>query len=209
MSQSAYRVRRATVDDLGEMLALWEAMHFSTPELERRLTEFQVVESDDGGLLGAVGLEIAGRHGMIHSEGFNDFAQADGMRQELWERVQSLATNHGLARLWTQETAPFWKQNGFQSANEESLIKLPSQWAAIQSGWLTMRLRDEEALQISLDKEFARFKEEEQQRRQGVLRRNRTLKSFTTLVAVVLMIFVLVVCIYMLLHRNDLRAPGR
>ncbi len=209
MSQSAYRVRRATVDDLEGLLGLWEAMQFLTVELERRLTEFQVVESDDGALLGALGMEIAGRHGRIHSEGFTDFALADALRQQLWERMQSVATNHGLARLWTQEPAPFWNHSGFHPANDESLKKLPGQWGTVQSGWLTLRLRDEEALQISLDKEFARFKEEEQARRQGMLRRTQALKSFTTLVAVVLMIIVLVICIYMLLHRNNLRPPGR
>lgn len=209
MSQSAYRVRRATVDDLEGLLALWKAMHFPTDELERRLTEFQLVESNDGALLGVLGMEIAGRHGRIHSEGFNDFALADGLRQQLWERMQSVATNHGLARLWTQETAPFWKHSGFNSANEGSLKKLPGQWAAVPSGWLTLKLRDEDALQISLDKEFARFKEEEQQRIQGTLRRTKALKSFATLLAVVLSIFVVIVSIYMLLHRNNLRPPGR
>ena len=198
------------MDDLQGLLALWETMHFPTVELERRLTEFQVVESERRRIVGrALGMEIAGRHGRIHSECFTDFALADALRQQLWERMQSVAANHGLARLWTQETAPFWKHSGFNPANDEALKKLPGQWAAIQPDWLTLRLRDEEALQISLDKEFARFKEEEQGRRQGMLRRTQTLKSFTTLVAVVLMIIVLVICIYMLLHRNNLRPPGR
>ena len=103
--------------------------------------------------------------------------------------MQSLATNHGLARLWTQETAPFWSRSGFQPAKEDSLKKLPTAWATDQAGWLTMRLRDEEVLQMSLDKEFARFKEQEQQRTQGAMRNARALKFVATLVAVVLAIF--------------------
>ena len=208
MSQSSYRVRRATVDDLPGLLAIWEAMHFPTPDLERRLTEFQVVESADGRLLGALGIEIAGRQGRLHSEGFNDFALAESLRHQLWERMQSVAANHGLARLWIRETAPFWNHIGFQPANEESLKKLPGQWAEVQSGWLTLKLRDEEALEISLDKEFARFKQEEQEHTQGALRRARLLKSFATLLAVVLAIFVLVVSAYVFLLRHNLRPMG-
>lgn len=208
MSQSAYRIRRATVDDLPALQAIWEAMRFTTPDLEKRLTEFQVVESEDGRLLGALAIEIAGRHGKLHSESFNDFALAAELRHQLWERMQSVATNHGLARLWTQETAPFWNHSGFQPANEESLKKLPGQWAADQSGWLTLKLRDEEALQNSLDKDFARFKEEEQARTMGTLRRARALKLFATLLAVVMAIFVIVVSTYIFLHRSSMRPLG-
>jgi N-acetylglutamate synthase-like GNAT family acetyltransferase len=208
MSQSAYRVRRATVDDLQSLLTLWTSMHIPTSGLEKRLTEFQVVESEDGSLLGAIGLEVAGRHGKLHSECFSDFALADALRQQLWERMQSLATNLGLARLWTQETAPFWNRGGFHAANEESLKKLPDQWATGQARWLTLRLRDEEAIEKSLDKEFARFKEAEKQRTQTALQRARALKFVATLMAVVLAIFVIVVSLYLYLHRNIIRAPG-
>jgi len=208
MSQSGYRVRRATVDDLPGLLALWEAMHITTPDLEKRLTEFQIAESNDGRLLGALGMEIAGRHGRLHSESFNDFALADELRQQLWERMQSVAANHGLARLWIRETAPFWNHSGFHPANEESLKKLPGQWATDQSSWLTLQLRDEEALQKSLDKEFARLNEKGQERAQGALRRDRALKFFFTLLAVVMAIFVIVISTYMFLHRNNIRPLG-
>ena len=83
MSLSVYSVRRATVDDLAALLALWEAMHFSVADLERRLTEFQIVESEDGTLQGAVGLEINDRNGRLHSEAFKDFALADTLRDHL------------------------------------------------------------------------------------------------------------------------------
>lgn len=208
MSQSGYRVRRATIDDLQEMQRLWVGMHYSPIDLEKRLTDFQVAESDDGRLLGAVAMEIAGRQGKIHSECFSDFGLAEPLRQHLWERLQSLATNHGLARIWTRETAPFWAQNGFHQANEDALKKLPEPWAGEQSGWLTLKLRDEEALHFSLEKEFARFKEQELARTGGTLRGVKALKFFSTLVAVVLSIFVVVVCIYVFLHRAALRPPG-
>src|SRR5215218_1721732 len=138
MQTSNYEVRRATVDDLGELIPLWESMHFSTPEFEKRLTEFQVAKSAEGKLAGAIGIQIDGRHGRLHSEAFNDFAMADHLRQLLWNRMQSIALNHGLVRLWTRETAPFWKQNGFQPASAEVLSRLPAGWASPDNDWLTL-----------------------------------------------------------------------
>src|SRR5437773_781501 len=108
MSQPEYRVRRATLDDVKTLSALWQTMRFPSGELEKRVTEFQVAESTDGKLLGALGLQIAGRQGRLHSEAFSDFALADTLRPLLWERLQAVASNHGLVRLWTQERTPFW-----------------------------------------------------------------------------------------------------
>ena len=207
MVSSAYRVRRATVDDLKGLLALWEAMHFPAAELERRLTEFQVAESEDGALLGALAIEIHGRHGRLHSEAFKDFALADILRHHLWERMQSVAANHGLARLWICESAPFWNHNGFLPAGTDSLKKLPEAWAPVRSGWLTLQLRDEEALQTSLDQEFARFREEERLRTESMLRRGRALNTLATVLALVLGIFVFIYSVYMFWHNP--RLPGR
>ncbi len=204
MVSPAYRVRRATVDDLKGLLDLWASMQFPVPELERRLTEFQLAESGDGSLLGAIALEINGRHGRIHSEAFGDFAFAETLRQHLWERVQSVATNHGLARLWTRETAPFWAHNGFLPAGTTALERLPEVWTPGPSGWLTLQLRDEEALEASLDLEFARFREEERQRTERIIRRGRALNTLATALALVLGLFVFVYSVYMLWHNPHL-----
>jgi N-acetylglutamate synthase-like GNAT family acetyltransferase len=204
MSPSAFRVRRATVDDLPDLRALWEAMHLPAADLERRLTEFQIAESEDGTLLGAVGLEILDRQGNCHSEAFNDFGLADFLREQLWQRIQSLATNHGLARLWTRETAPFWKQNGFTPADPDALKRLPTAWDPSQPDWLTSRLRDEVALEQSLEHEFSRFKEDEKKQREKASRRARTLKLFATLLAVALAILVLVISFVLIRNRSFL-----
>ena len=84
-------------------------MRLPPDELEKRLTEFQVVETADGKLLGAIGIQIVRQHALLHSEGYSDFALADAARQLFWERVQTLASNHGVFRIWTQESSPFWK----------------------------------------------------------------------------------------------------
>jgi hypothetical protein len=95
MNPSDFRVRRATLDDIGALRALWESMRYPTGDLERRLTEFQVVEGPGGEVVGALGFQIIERQARIHSEAFTDFAIADSMRPVFLKRIQSLAMNHG------------------------------------------------------------------------------------------------------------------
>jgi len=190
MSSSNYRVRRATLDDMSALKALWESMRFSDADLDRRLTEFQVAESQEGILLGALALQINARHGRIHGEAFTDFALAEQLRPLLWERIQSIATSHGLARLWTQESAPFWNRCGLLPADAKALEKLPPAWAGEPAGWLTVQLRDETTVVTSLDKEFALFMESEKQRTQNAFRYIKTLKIIATIIAIILALFV-------------------
>src|SRR3989454_2953075 len=166
MNSSNYRVRRATLDDIGQLTDLWKSMHLPADQLGKRITEFQVAESADGKLLGAVGLQMAERQGRIHSEAFSDFALSDHLRPLLWERGHAVATNHGLLRLWTREQAPFWNRCGLVKADAEALEKLPAVWRGQSSGWLTLKLREDIETAISLDKEFALFMESEKQRTQ-------------------------------------------
>ncbi|HZV33719.1 MAG TPA: hypothetical protein VFB72_04015 [Verrucomicrobiae bacterium] len=205
MSASLYRVRRATVDDLPHLVPLWNSMHLPAGELERRLTEFQIVEADDGGLLGTIGMQIVERHASIHSEAFKDFALADELRAHLWARLQSLAMNHGLTRLWTAEDAPFWKANGFRPAESAELKRLPAAWKSFSGEWLTMALRDEDALHAVLKKDFSNLLAEEQQKRQRVLSRAKTVKQVGITVIVLLVIGILAFCFNMLLHAARFR----
>jgi N-acetylglutamate synthase-like GNAT family acetyltransferase len=192
MSLPNYRVRRATLDDIQALLALWNSMHFPAEELARRITEFQVVESPEGKLIGAVGLQMTSRQGLIHSEGFTDFAVADHVRPLLWDRLHSVATNHGLLRVWTQEQAPFWSRCGLAKAEPDILEKLPVSWRSASSAWLTLKLKDDLEEVISLDKEFALFMESERQRTQRAFQHARMLKFLATAIAVALFILVVI-----------------
>ncbi len=191
MSSSNYRVRRATLDDLGQLTALWQAMHYPTEDLARRITEFQVAEGLDGKLVGALGLQIAERQGLIHGEVFSDFALAEQLRPLLWDRVHSVATNHGLLRIWTQEKAPFWNHCGLVRAEADALEKLPMLWRGPSSQWLTLKLKDDVETVISADKEFALFMQSEKQRTEQVFHQARALKTVATVVALVLLLVVL------------------
>jgi len=190
VSLSNYRVRRATLDDIGQLTALWESMRYPTQDLARRVTEFQVAEGPDGKVLGALGLQIAERQGRVHSEAFGDFALAEQLRPLLWDRVQAVATNHGLLRVWTQEQAPFWNHCGLLKADAQALEKLPAPWRAPSPAWLTLKLRDDVETVISLDKEFALFMQSEKQRTERVFQHARVLKTIATVVAFVLLILV-------------------
>ncbi|HEY9510493.1 MAG TPA: hypothetical protein VIV82_11600, partial [Verrucomicrobiae bacterium] len=103
MNSANFRIRRATLDDLDALRPMWEAMRFQTPDLERCLTEFQVAEDAQGKVVGGIAFQISERHANVHSETFSDFALAESIRPLLWERIQALARNHGIARLWSRE----------------------------------------------------------------------------------------------------------
>ncbi len=120
-------IRRATTDDFQSLRSLWNALRLPADELESRLTEFQVIESADGQIAGAIGLQIIRPHARLHSEAYTDFSLADTARQLFWERIQLIAPHHGVFRLWTQENSPFWSNCGFRIVITESLVQLPEE----------------------------------------------------------------------------------
>lgn len=203
MASPNYRIRRATVEDLDVLKSLWESMRFPAQTLEKRLTEFQVAEDAGKHIVGIFGFQIQGRHGHIHSEAFGDFSLADELRPLFWQRIQALAMNHGIARLWTQERAPFWSRNGFQPATNESLQKLPEAWSASNPGWLTLQLKDEEAI-TSLEHEVMMLMQTEKQRTASTLETARTFKAALTVIGILLALAILGLAAYVYLTRGTL-----
>jgi hypothetical protein len=206
MSQD-FQVRRATLEELPALGELWRAMHFETQDLERRLTEFQVAVSPDGQLLGAIAFEVSGRQGRMHSEAFVDFALADAVRHAFWQRVQLLSLNYGVVRVWTQETVPFWRQCGLDTPPPDKMGKLPTTWAALPGNWLTTQVRDEDAVEHALDKEFVKFREMEKAAGQSLIRPVKALNTLATWLAIILSILVFGAALYLLSHRELLSGP--
>lgn len=202
MSSPAFRVRRATVDDLSVLRSLWDAMRIPRGDLEKRLTEFQVAEDVEGKVIGAVGFQIVQRHGLIHSEAFSDFSSADEIRALFWTRLQSLAMNHGVARLWTREQSPFWSRNGLQAADSDTLQRLPAAWDRLATGWLTLRLKDEDVM-ASLDKEFDMFVASEKARSADALDQARRLKAVVTVIGFLLALALAAAAFYVMLHQRQ------
>ena len=178
------QVRRATIEDLPKLVALWKLENLPVEHLEQRFKEFQVVEDAKGELLGTLGLQIAGQEGFIHSESFAQFDQADALRAQLFERVRTVATNHGLMRLWTQFATPFWRGTEFDTAPPELLAKLPAAFGSSAKPWLYLKLREEAAPNTSLEKEFALLKEAEHENVRRLQRQAKIAKTVAFIVVV-------------------------
>ncbi len=204
MTAADYRVRRATLEDIGALTELWKSMRFPAEDLSKRVTEFQIAENAEGQLLGAIGLQIAERQGRIHSEGFADFSFAEQLRPILWDRLKAVATNHGLLRLWTREDAPFWSRCGLVKADADVLAKLPATWRKEPQEWLTLKLKDDVESLLSVEKEFALFMQTEKQRTDRAFQQAKVLKAIATLVAIVLLGFVMIGA-YLVVRRNLFR----
>lgn len=205
MNSAEYRVRRATTDDMRALISLWKSVDLPTDALDKRFTEFQIVENAGGTLLGAIGLRIAGSEGCIHSEAYSDFGLTDQLRPLLWERLLGVATNHGLFRLWTVEAAPFWrKECGFNSPSGETLAKFPTQFGQRDSKFQVLQLKEDRAAPASLDAEFALFKAQEKERSDKMFQQARLFKSVAIGLSVVLFVFVIIAITYLLRYRDRL-----
>jgi len=207
MNATDFKARRATIDDLPALTALWQSMRLGTQGLDRRLTEFQVATDASGKLVGAIGFQLVGKQGLIHSEGFTDFGVADIVRPMLMERLEMVAANNGTVRAWTKEVAPFWKQAGMLAPDAEALGKLPPAWSNHPGEWLTIKLREDVEEVLSMDKEFELFKQSAAQQSEIAINQAKTLKTIATIAAVILAIIVLVGSIYMM--KNNISLPSR
>jgi N-acetylglutamate synthase-like GNAT family acetyltransferase len=204
MNSANYRVRRATLDDMSALMALWKSMNFPADELSKRVTDFQVAEGAEGQLLGCLGVQIAEKQGRIHSEAFTDFGLSDQLRPMLWDRVHSVAVNHGLLRLWTQEKAPFWNHCGLLQPDAEAQTKLPALWRTQPAGWLTLKLKDDLDTVLSTDQEFSMFMAAEKERTARTFQHARILKIIATLIALALLFFIMTGAFIVLKHNPHL-----
>jgi N-acetylglutamate synthase-like GNAT family acetyltransferase len=200
MSSSPLHIRRATVDDLPALRSLWLAAHLPAEELEGRLTEFQVVEAD-GVFAGALGVQILRQHARLHSEDYADFSVADAARERFWERVQKLAANLGVFRVWTQETSPFWLRWGFQPANVETLARLPDEWKNLEGRWLTLELKSEDAINAALKNQLGDFLAAEKQQTAHVAEQARKIRTSLTIIFFAIGFISIAFAVWLLLHR--------
>src|SRR5688500_13768306 len=102
-----YQARRATIEDLPQLVALWNLERLPADAFEKRFKEFQVVSDSAGEVLGTIGLQISGSQGLIHGEAISKPELADPIRDLLWTRVQAMIHNHALERLWSPIIAPY------------------------------------------------------------------------------------------------------
>ncbi len=160
---AAFVTRRAGPEDLPALRRLLEGCGVSENEemteilgeLERRLAEFIVVEKD-GTVAGCVGLEMFQQQGHLYGEAYVHPRLAELLRPVLWERVLRVATNHGLARLWTRLRDPFFEQQGLAWAGEEARREVPRRFGRSDQAWRMVQWREElpEAVQTFFDVEL-------------------------------------------------------
>lgn len=178
-------------------------MHLPEDDLESRLTEFQIVEDADGQFLGAIGFQASRQHALLHNEGFTDFSVADAARNLFWQRIHVLASHHMVFRLWTQERSPFWKNYGFRPPDTETLARLPAAWKnEFDGAWLTLQLKDEEAITTALKTNFAGFMLEEKKQTERMREKAQTIRTIITVIAFGIGIFCFALAVYLLIHRS-------
>jgi N-acetylglutamate synthase-like GNAT family acetyltransferase len=171
-----FQVRRATVDDLPQLRSLWQMENLPVEVLEKRFTEFQVAQNDQGEIVATLGLQMADGEGRLHGEAIGWLDLADELRAHLWPRIETVARNQGLARVWTDLEAPFWKGVGFKKAGPETLARLPALFAQRQSTWLHLPLHAAEQRGDEIEKQLAVLKAMSQAETEQVLERARVLK---------------------------------
>ena len=184
MNPTNIQVRRATLEDLPKLIALWQQENLPWESLEKRFTEFQLAEDVNAESLGTIGLHVCGKEGKLHTEVITHFEAADELRAKILERFQTLAHNRGLVRLWTQLDAPFWAHNGFHEAMPDGLSKLPQAFVENSSPWRIMVLKDEKVIALTVEKEFEVFKEAEKERTEKLLRQARVIKMLAIMLVI-------------------------
>ncbi len=199
--------RRANLDDLPALKGLWDIARLPVAELEKHLTEFQVITRPDGILLGAIALRVAGHQGLVHSEAFYQPEQEERYRPLLWERLQMVARNHILTRLWTREGAPFWRQCGFNPATEEDLKRLPPALGNTRAGWMTLALHQESPATVAAQQQLELYQAAQREASEQILRQAQRLKWVAGLIALAFFVGAAVLLVVILQHHQVRTSP--
>lgn len=176
MTAADFRIRRATLDDLPALRELFKKAEAAPMDLEKRFTELQVAELADGQIAGAIGLKIERLHGQLHSEMIADPAHAAQLYEAFWQRLQVLARNHGLFRLWTLSKNNYWTTLGFRAPGEKEKEKMPASFGAGE--FFTFPLKEETAEGMSVEKEFELFTQSQRIETERLMQQAQTFRKF-------------------------------
>lgn len=200
-----FQTRRATVDDLPQLISLWQLEQLPADVLEKRFTEFQVVSDDTGQVLAAIGIQISGAHGLLHSESIAKPELGDKLRELLWNRLQVMIHNHALEKLWTENNVPFWRDTGFEIASPEQIAAMPAAFKNEDSrGWRVKTLRAADA-SAAIERELAQLKTIQQEESARMASRVQWVKRFAFSLSIVVLLLVVAWAIVMLKYGPQLR----
>lgn len=193
-SLSGLSARRAAVEDLAALQALWMENGLPWEALGEYLNEFQVTVDDSGLITGAIGLLIEGGQALLHTEAVRPGTDADVSRAALWRRVQIVARNQGVERIWTQEDADYWRASGFSPVPPPLVERAPASFLKSADAWLACDLMDPERAKAMINEQLAIM---EAQRLQAAEEFQRKVRIFR-IAAILLAFGVLVLCVWLL-----------
>ncbi len=192
--------RRATVDDLPALQALWQQAALPWDELERYVTEFVVVPDEGGVILAAIGLQVDGDQALLHSEAILPSNMADATRQSLWQRLQIVGRNQGVCRIWTLEDAPFWTAV-FARATPEEIADLRTSFADPSGSWWTHQLLDPKRTQQLLDERLALWEANRRTESTDLADTIQQIRRVSYAIVGIIILMMLCMVLYVLLRR--------
>jgi N-acetylglutamate synthase-like GNAT family acetyltransferase len=169
--------RRATVEDLPALQGLWQAADLPWEELDKFVTEFQLVEDSVGNLVGAVGLLVEGTEALLHTEALANSIDADEARAFLWRRIQIVARNLGVHRVWTQEDDPFWTASGFAAPSSHDLAAVNASFLGVGSGWRFLLLVDPSKANAVVQEQMALWQAEREREAEEFQRKVKNFRA--------------------------------
>ena len=197
----ALSARRATVEDLAALRVLWQAAGLPWDQLDRFVTEFQVVPASDDSMLGAVGFLVEGADALLHSESVAPGEQADEVRSALWRRVQIMGRNQGVHRIWTQEDAGYWSTCGFKVATAEPLGACKATFLDRAASWQVFEFPAPETVKARLDEQMAIWQATRAQEAEAMQERIRNFRNIAVLVAT-LVIGVMIIMLSVIMRQH-------
>lgn len=202
------QARRATIDDLESLLELWNHAGLPGQELEKYLTEFQIVaDPEDGRFLGSIGLMAASpTDGLIHTEVMSPGAPADAVRQALWRRLEIVARNQGLHRLWTQEDDDYWQTVGFAPASTGEIATMPAPIRTTDAPWQLNQLVQADRAQQLVNEQMAIWDASRLQEREHLLLTISHVRTFALVFVSLVTVVILLMALYVVLRRPDILA---
>lgn len=199
----ALSARRATVEDLPSLRLLWQSAGLPWDQLDRFVTEFQVVPGPDDSLLGAIGFLVEDGDGLLHSESLGALSEEslDEVRMTLWRRIQIIGRNQGVHRIWTQEDAPYWPTCGFKSATEADLTACRATFLDRTASWLRFEYPAPENVKARVDEQMAIWQATRAMEAEALQQKIRNMRNLAVLVAAVV-IGIMIVMLSIIMRRN-------
>ncbi len=191
MSAQQIKIRRAEVNDLENLRAFWKKEEVYSLDLEKVFTEFQLLFKEDE-ILGCVRLTVIGKEGVVQSLLLQSIDDQVGASDLVWSRIEKIAENHGLVRIWIgKELGPI---EGFSPVDAELKSKVEGRRRIPIDGYVKIIKEDVESL-LSPEKEFELFQQtivgERERLLEGASKWRRLALATCLLILSVLMIYAL------------------